>query len=278
MTEPSPAGRPASDDAGILAALAELPAMLPRRLAAVLMGTSPDEAWTDIRAGLFRARPSLRGLLGRDPDGLAERWRVAASAVDPVRVAARYDAAGVKAVRLGGDGYPEVLGDDPEPPAVLFVRGDLSVLARPAVAVVGTRNCTHSGAEIARWLGAEIADRGGVVVSGLALGIDAAAHRGALSRSTGSVAGVVGSGLDVVYPRRHTRLWSDVGSHGVLVSEAPLGAEPAAWRFPARNRMIAALAVVVVVVESHDRGGSLVTARLGFERGRSVLVVPGSIW
>jgi DNA processing protein len=141
---------------------------------------------------------------------------------------------------------------------------------------VGTRRCTGAGAGIARELGRELAAQGIGVVSGLALGIDGAAHRGALDGG-GPAIGVVGSGLDVVYPSRHRELWSQVAERGLLLSEAPLGTRPAGWRFPSRNRVIAALADVLVVVESHAAGGSMHTVREAVDRGITVLVVPGSV-
>src|SRR5690606_34951366 len=150
------------------------------------------------------------------------------------------------------------------------------------VAIVGTRRCTGSGAGVARDLGRELAAAGVAVVSGLAAGIDGAAHRGVLdalpehSDAVGPV-GVVGCGHDIVYPARHRGLWEAVGEHGLLLSEAPLGCRPAAWRFPARNRVIAALAQVVVVVESHSRGGSLHTVTEAARRDVDVMVVPGSV-
>jgi DNA processing protein len=200
------------------------------------------------------------------------------TAVDP----AGCHAAGVRMLRLGDAGYPTVLGDDIDPPAVLFARGDLTCLDGPRVAIVGTRRCTGVGAGLARQLGRELASAGVVVVSGLALGIDGAAHRGVLdacgSEEGGAPpVGVVASGLDVVYPARHRDLWAAVGAQGLLVSEAPLGTRPEAWRFPARNRIIAALADVVVVIESHAAGGSLHTVTEAERRDIPVLAAPGSV-
>ena len=144
------------------------------------------------------------------------------------------------------------------------------------VAIVGTRRCTGAGAGFARELGRELTEAGVAVVSGLALGIDGASHRGVLDAG-GRPIGVVGSGLDVVYPSRHRDLWQRVADDGVLLSEAPLGARPAAWRFPARNRIIAGLADLVVVVESHAAGGSMHTVREAADRDIEVMAVPGSV-
>ncbi|MEO7571439.1 MAG: DNA-processing protein DprA, partial [Acidimicrobiales bacterium] len=144
------------------------------------------------------------------------------------------------------------------------------------VAIVGTRRCTGGGAGVARELGRELTEAGVTIVSGLALGIDGAAHRGVLDAG-GAPVGVVGCGLDVVYPSRHRDLWAQVRSAGLLLSEAPLGVRPAAWRFPARNRIIAGLADLVVVVESHAKGGSMHTVREADDRAIQVMAVPGSV-
>jgi DNA processing protein len=178
---------------------------------------------------------------------------------------------------LGAAGYPDALAADIEPPVVLFHRGRLDVLPGPRVCIVGTRRCTRYGLDLAHELGRDLSAEGVRVVSGLALGIDGSAHRGALASDGAPPIGVVGSGLDVVYPRRHARLWADVEARGVVLSEAPLGARPERWRFPSRNRVLAALADVVVVVESHDRGGSLHTVDSALERDRPVMAVPGPV-
>lgn len=173
-------------------------------------------------------------------------------------------------------GWPSSLADDPKPPAQLYVDGDVAVLDRPRVAIIGTRRCSSSGRDVARELGRELADAGVCVVSGLAYGIDGAAHGGALQGSAPPAA-VVGTGLDVIYPPRHRDLWRAVAAKGVVVSEYAPGTPPERWRFPARNRIIAALADVVVVVESHAGGGSLHTVEAALERGRTVMAVPGSV-
>lgn len=183
----------------------------------------------------------------------------------------------IRSVRRGEAGYPALLADDHQAPAVLYYRGSLDTVDLPAVGIIGTRRCTHYGRQVAERLGRELASAGVVVVSGLALGIDGAAHRGALSADAAPVVGVVGSGLDVIYPRAHTRLWDEVAEHGLLTSEAPCGAAPEPWRFPARNRIIAALAHAVVVIESHAKGGSNHTVAAAIDRGVPVLAVPGPI-
>lgn len=148
---------------------------------------------------------------------------------------------------------------------------------RPSVTIIGTRRCSPTGRSVAFELGAGLAEAGIVVVSGLALGIDGAAHRGALSVDGAAAVGVVGSGIDVVYPRANSDLWALLGQKGTLLSEAPLHAKPEPWRFPARNRLLAALADVVVVVESKRAGGSMLTVEEALKRDVTVMAVPGSI-
>jgi DNA processing protein len=211
-----------------------------------------------------------------------EAWsRFGDSRVDLEAMWAAYASLGV-AVHLRADpqsGYPPALADDHEAPAVLFSQGDLSALVGPRVAIIGSRRCTRYGRDVAFDLGRSLAEAGVRIVSGLALGIDGAAHLGALAAGDGAAppVAVVGSGLDVVYPRAHRRLWAEMADAGVLLSEAPLGAKPEPWRFPARNRILAALADVLVVVESRVGGGSHHTVKAADARGKTVLAVPGPV-
>ena len=182
--------------------------------------------------------------------------------------------------RLGRrDGaFPPLLASIHDPPRELFVRGSagLDVLARPAVAVVGARACSHYGAEVARMLGRELAGAGLVVVSGLARGVDGHAHRGALDAG-GTTVAVLGCGIDRDYPAAHARLARSIAETGLIVSEYGVGVEPAPWRFPARNRIVAGLAGATIVVEARERSGALITADFALEEGREVLVCPGEI-
>jgi DNA processing protein len=174
---------------------------------------------------------------------------------------------------------PPLLRAIHDPPARLYVRGDpeLEILARPAVAIVGARACSPYGAQVARMLARELAGAGVVVVSGLARGVDAEAHRGALDAG-GTTVAVLGCGVDRDYPAAHTELARRIGdSGGLVVSEYEPGVEPAPWRFPARNRIIAGLCVATVVVEARERSGALITADFALEEGRDVLAVPGEI-
>lgn len=264
----------AADRAARLALL-HLPDLGPARFEALVARTgSPSAAWDAVVADRLDGIDLRRGGDGRRR--LVASWVRAARRTDPDQLLARHREAGVEVLAPGDPGWPLALAHDPEPPALLFVQGDLGLLGRRGVAVVGTRRCTAAGAQVARHLGAGLADAGVPVVSGLALGIDGAAHRGALDAG-GAAIGVVGCGLDIVYPPRNRELWSRVADQGVLVSEAPLGVAPERWRFPARNRLIAALSCAVVVVESRLRGGSMTTVEQAQDRGIDVLAVPGSV-
>jgi DNA processing protein len=172
--------------------------------------------------------------------------------------------------------YPCLLGQLHDPPVELYVRGDVDVLSQPAVAVVGARSCSPYGAQVARSLAGDLAAAGLVVVSGLARGIDAEAHRGTLAVSGRTVA-VLGCGIDRDYPRSHAELARRIRAEGAVVSEYPPGVEPAPWRFPARNRIIAGLCAATVVVEARERSGALITADFALELGRDVFAVPGEI-
>lgn len=174
--------------------------------------------------------------------------------------------------------FPPLLRAIHDPPPGLFVRGyeDVAVLARPAVAIVGARACSAYGRQVARSLGRELAAAGLVVVSGLARGVDAEAHRGALEGS-GTPVAVLGCGIDRDYPAANRELARQVGATGLVVSEYAPGVEPAPWRFPARNRIVAGLCVATVVVEARERSGALITADFALEEGREVFAVPGEI-
>jgi DNA processing protein len=180
-------------------------------------------------------------------------------------------------VARGSAGYPPLLAELHDPPARLHLRGGpADVLSRPAVAVVGARSCSPYGAQVARELARELAGAGVVVVSGLARGIDGEAHRGALAGGGLTVA-VLGCGIDRDYPRAHAELARRIAESGLIVSEYPAGVEPAPWRFPARNRIVAGLAAATVVVEARERSGALITADFALELGRDVFAVPGEI-
>ena len=184
----------------------------------------------------------------------------------------------IRRLRRGAVPYPPLLREIPDPPAVLWLRGEAApeLLERPSVAIVGARACSSYGRSVARTLGRELAAAGLVVVSGMARGIDSEAHRGALDAGGVTVA-VLGCGIDRDYPAAHRDLASRIVQRGLIVSEYEAGVEPAPWRFPARNRIIAGLCTATVVVEARERSGALITADFALEDGREVMVVPGEI-
>jgi DNA processing protein len=260
--------------AGYAAALAALPGMGPATLVDLLDADDPAGAWRRVRAGEI-GRPEPRRSKTRQR---RTTWAEQAERIDPAALAEAGRAAGIQVTWWGDDRYPAALCDDPQPPGVLFWRGDLSCLKRPCVALVGTRRATHDGRAIAFELGRDLAAAGVCVISGLALGIDGAAHAGALTMPEGSTVGVAASGVDVPYPPRHARLWEQlVASQGAVCSETPPGQPAQAWRFPSRNRVIAGLSRLVVVVESHATGGSLLTVEAALARGIDVAAVPGPV-
>lgn len=318
---------PASDsprlpDEAWLVALASLPAMPPQRLRGLLARWAPAEVWHRASCGAVPEDPELvLHKRSRPWSATLSLWQQAAARIDVSALWSTYRAAGVGVAAYGTAAYPSVLLDDPDPPAMLFFRGTPALGDERRVAIVGTRRCSERSRTIARRLGHDLTAAGVRIVSGLALGVDGAAHIGALdalggngsragdpgtaqsstsgnfgaglfgspdtasgaaskcdiSRTPAAPIGVIASGLDVVYPQRHRPLWHRVAELGLLCSEAPLGTPPTRWRFPERNRVIAALAEVVVVVESPHRGGSMTTVEHALVRGVPVMAVPGPV-
>ncbi len=174
------------------------------------------------------------------------------------------------------DAYPALLREIPDSPLLLYARGNPELLKRPQIAIVGSRNCTPGGAQNAFDFAAQCGAAGLVITSGLALGIDAAAHRGALEIGAETIA-VTGTGLDRVYPQSHRRLAERIAERGLLLSEFPLGSPARPANFPQRNRIISGMAIATLVVEAARRSGSLITARFAAEQGREVFAMPGSI-
>jgi DNA processing protein len=185
---------------------------------------------------------------------------------------------GIRWLARSDRAFPQRLAAIHDPPAGLFLRGGgaAELLSRPSVAIVGARACSPYGAQVARFLGRELAGAGLVVVSGLARGVDGAAHRGALD-AAGLTVGVLGCGVDRDYPAAHAELARRICELGLVVSEYAPRVDPAPWRFPARNRVIAGLATAVIIVEARERSGALITADLALEEGREVFAVPGEI-
>jgi DNA processing protein len=233
-------------------------------------------------AAMFKAlrersgAPSLEALvdaLGLAPaDDFVSRAREAAD-----QALAAAPAAGLEALGWFDERYPPLLACTPDPPPVLWVRGDPAVLGKPVVAIVGSRAATPYALQVATRLAAELAGRQVIVVSGLARGVDSAAHVGCLEAG-GRTAAVLGSGLDRVYPPEHDELALRIAARGgAVLSELGPGAPPLAEHFPLRNRIISGLSLGVVVVEASEKSGSLITARCALEQGRDVLAVPGSV-
>ncbi len=180
--------------------------------------------------------------------------------------------AGAEIIAFGAPAYPAALAEIPDPPPLLWAIGDTALLGRSMVAVVGARNASSLGLRMARKLASDLGAKGQVVVSGLARGIDTAAHQAALE--TGTIA-VLASGVDVIYPNENTVLGEEIGRAGLRLSEAPMGTSPQARHFPARNRIVSGLSRAVVVVEAATRSGSLITAKTALDQGRDVFAVPG---
>ncbi len=206
------------------------------------------------------------------------RWRSFARAFDPARFVAALQARGLRWLGRSEPGFPPLLAAIHDPPPGLFLRGagEPELLTRTAVAIVGARSCSPYGSQVARSCARELAAAGLVVISGLARGVDGEAHRGALE-SGGTTLAVLGCGVDRDYPASHRELAARICERGLVVSEYAPGVEPAPWRFPARNRIVAGLARATVVVEARERSGALITADFALEEGREVFAVPGEI-
>lgn len=217
-----------------------------------------------------------RGALPRTPDDAAREWL---RAPDAAAVAADLDWLAQPDHALltrDGEDFPALLHESPSAPAALFVAGDAGLLLQPQVAIVGSRNASQGGLATAASFARALAAAGFVVTSGLAEGIDGAAHAAALDAGGGTIA-VLGTGPDLVYPPRHRELAARIAAHGALVGEFPPGTPAHPTHFPRRNRVIAGLALGTLVVEASLRSGSLITARLASEAGREVFAIPGSI-
>ncbi|MBV8680488.1 MAG: DNA-protecting protein DprA [Aquitalea sp.] len=212
-------------------------------------------------------------LIGQEA-ATALRDQVAAASVDAALAWA--EQAQCSLISLQDDDYPQALAETASPPPLLFARGRRELLQRPMLAMVGSRSATPPGRQIAEAFAQHLSEHGYTIVSGLASGIDTAAHQGAL-QAAGSTIAVIGTGIDRVYPASNRQLAHQIGSAGLILSEFPLGAGPLAGHFPRRNRIIAGLSRGCLVVEANINSGSLITARLAAESGREVMAVPGSI-
>jgi DNA processing protein len=204
-----------------------------------------------------------------------QRLLAAQSQTDITRELDTLDRIGAVPVPFTSPAYPAPLKTITDPPILLYVRGELSPDDRMAVGIVGSRRCTHYGRAVAERIAKDLADRGITIVSGLARGVDTEAHRGALK--AGRTIAVLGSGVDVIYPGENRPLADEIALSGAVVSEAPLGAQPDAWRFPARNRIISGLSLGIVCIEVPVASGALITATFAAEQGRCIMATPGDI-
>ncbi len=261
MTEPPTASPPGREWFIALNARADLGRATACRLAA--LGLAEVDSAATLREHGVPA--SVRALL-RDLEKTSSR--VAATEIE------RAAAQNCRLVTLADPDYPAALRQLDLPPPALYLRG--SVSNAPTVAIVGARRASPYGLDVGAWLARALAGAGVTIVSGFAVGVDAAAHRGALAGGGPTVA-VLGCGIDIDYPRGHRSLGREIARAGALLTEFPPGCRPNSWQFPVRNRIIAALAQACVVVEAAPRSGSLVTARLALELGRDVLAVPGRV-
>jgi DNA processing protein len=243
----------------------------------VSLSLLPPWCWRVAAEWLRRGDPAavvVRRLLAGNPrDDAAEAVDVRSLAGDAIR---RADAGSIAAIPWNAAAYPAALTTIADPPPVLWTRGRLDALARPAVAIVGSRAASPYGLAVAERLAADLAASGLVIISGLARGVDSAAHRGALSAGGVTVA-VLGSGVDVIYPSEHAPLASAIDATGAVVSELVPGTRPQQFFFPLRNRIISGLSRAVVVIEASEKSGSLITARCALDQGRDVLAVPGNV-
>lgn len=259
-----------------LTALAGLEGVGPARLRWLLGFGAPSEVWLRVRNG--RLPQDARSHL-RVNQKLLGSWQSATSKVSPAQWWERCCRAGIGVATIGAPSYPPWLATDIDPPVVLFHRGDPDRVSTVRVAIVGTRRPTGYGLAQAGRLARELSMAGVSVVSGLALGIDAAAHHGVVgdTRSAAAPVAIVGSGLDSPCPRRNHVLAERVAAVGLVLSEVPPGVGASPWRFPVRNRVIAAACDAVVVIESAAKGGSLHTVREALVRDKAVMAVPGPI-
>jgi DNA processing protein len=221
---------------------------------------------------------SLTALEGqRLPVAVAQALHSRRPLSDAAKELAQVQASGCRLLTWDEPEYPARLREIYDPPPLLYVRGNVELLSRHLISVVGARRPTPYGNQMAERLSKDLADRGLVISSGLARGIDASAHKGALNSATGATIGVLGCGIDVVYPKENKKIFEQMEQRGAIISEFPFGTFPAPQNFPIRNRIIAGMALGVVVVEAAQYSGSLITARLAMEFGREVFGIPGHV-
>lgn len=260
-------GPPSHDDAAYWLAISRVPHIGPVRIERL------TQRFGSLEAAWSAPSEELRAVL--EPRPLAELCE-ARRRLDPLQDLERIAERGIRVTYPGHHRYPPLLAEISGRPSVLFVRGDLTSADVAAVGIVGTRRATPHGRQTAGMIASDLGRAGVTVVSGLARGIDAAAHHAALEAGGRTVA-VLGSGVDVIYPSEHRGLAERILESGAIVSEQPPGAKPDAQNFPARNRIISGMSTGVVVIEAPTRSGALITASFAADQGREVFVVPGSV-
>lgn len=249
--------------------LCQVEELSPRLLEKILKKfVSAEAAWRASAAQLRRV-PEISW-------EIAEAVAAKKKSLDPVAHLDYLQKRGIKVIFIEDKEYPVLLRYIFDPPPVLYMRGEIDPLSVMTMAVVGARKATPYGLAVAEKLGRDLAEQEYCVVSGMARGIDSAAHRGALAGGGKTIA-VLGCGLDVVYPRENRRLMEEIIDHGAVLSEFPLGSPPAAWHFPRRNRLISGLSRGVVVVEAEEKSGSLITVDFALDQGREAFAVPGPV-
>lgn len=245
------------------------------RLRLIRTETVGPITYRQVMARFGTARRALERLPDLARRGGAQRFTLASHETVDKEYAAGLSL-GAQWLFVDSDGYPPALAQIDDAPPVLLARGRLPLLGAQVVGIVGARNASAAGLRLATVLARDLAAAGCAVVSGLARGVDTAAHKGALSAPSGGTIGVVAGGADIVYPPENTALQADIAERGVILSEQPLGTHPQARHFPRRNRIVSGLSLGVVVVEATPKSGSLITARLAGEQGRHVMAIPGS--
>lgn len=257
----------ADQDAALWISLSQIAGLGGQSYCQLLQGIGPPAAIYAASAKQLRAFVSepIAKLIGHGPD---------LDAVEPVLAWLRQP--GNHLITLADSHYPQALLQIADPPPLIYAKGQLEILGRPAIAIVGSRNASTQGEKNAEDFAYALSQRGLCIVSGMALGIDGAAHLGAL-KANGATIAVVGTGLDIVYPARHRELAHQIAEHGLILSEFALGTPSRAQNFPRRNRLISGLSLGCLVIEANVQSGSLITARLAAEQGREVFAIPGSI-
>ena len=246
----------------------------------LLLSRTPGIRMAGLR-DFFEAGKTLEEIFAWIESGAHPVWKASLELTrrifHPEKEIERAEKLGIEILPWGSERYPILLRETADPPLVLYVKGNMEDADQASAALVGSRHPSLYGKEQARRFSEELANSGLTIVSGFARGIDRAGHEGALSVSHGRTLAVLGSGLDVIYPKEHQSLYEEIAGRGAVLSEFALGAAPLPENFPKRNRIIAGLTLGTVVIEAHSRSGSLITARLAAEEGREVFALPGRV-